>query len=94
MDHYKAQTTLNEKDSLQDLLILEKAIVKIYATAICEGCSNGFRNTVMKNLQENVSAQMDVFLLMTELGYYKVESAPIETLNEQKAKFSEEYNCL
>jgi spore coat protein CotF len=89
MDHYKAQTTLNEKDSLQDLLNLEKSLVKIYSTAITEGCSNGFRTTVIDNWQDSVSDQMDVFLQMTELGYYKVESAPESDLKEQKEKFSQ-----
>ncbi len=87
MDHYKAQTTLNEKDSLQDLLNLEKDIVKIYSTAITEGCSDGFRSVVMDNWQDSVSDQMDVFLQMTELGYYKVESAVETDLKEQREKF-------
>ena len=34
MSNYKADITLNEKDSLQDMLNLEKALVKIYSTAI------------------------------------------------------------
>lgn len=94
MDHYKAQTTLNEKDSLQDLLTMEKSLVKTYSTAITEGCSDGFRSTIINNWQDSVSDQMDVFLQMTELGYYKVESAPESTLSEQKQKFSEIQNQL
>lgn len=85
---YKADITLNEKDSLQDLLNVEKGLVKIYATAITEGCSKGFRNLIKENLEQTVSDQMDVFLQMTELGYYKVESAPEQTLKEQREKFS------
>lgn len=94
MDHYKAQTTLNEKDSLQDLLNAEKNLVKIYSTAITEGCSDGFRSVVMDNWQDSVSDQMDVFLQMTELGYYQVESAPEETLKEQRQKFCQIKNEL
>ena len=88
MDHYKAETTLNEKDSLQDLLGVEKNLVKIYSTAITEGCSDGFRAVVQTNWQDSVSDQMDVFLQMTELGYYKVESAPETALAQQREKFS------
>lgn len=94
MDHYRADTTLNEKDSLQDMLNLEKSLVKIYSTAITEGCSNGFREVVKDNWQDSVSDQMDVFLQMTELGYYTVESAPEETLKEQRKKFSQVKNQL
>ncbi|MBQ9756477.1 MAG: spore coat protein, partial [Clostridia bacterium] len=36
MQNYKADITLNEKDSLQDMLTLEKSVVKLYSTAITE----------------------------------------------------------
>ena len=84
---YKAEITLNEKDSIQDMLNLEKQMVKLYATAITEGCSKGFRDCVQENLNESVCDQMDVFAMMTECGYYRVESAPEQTLQEQKQKF-------
>ena len=87
MSNYKADITLNEKDSLQDLLTLEKGLVKMYSTAITEGASKGFRTLVKEHWGESVSDQMDVFLQMTEHGYYRVESAPEETLEEQKEKF-------
>jgi len=87
MDNYKADITLNEKDSLQDMLTLEKNLVKMYSTAITEGASNGFRTVVKDGWNGAVSDQLDVFLQMTEHGYYRVESAPEETLEEQKEKF-------
>ncbi len=86
---YKAEVTLNEKDSLQDMLNLEKSAVKLYSTAMTEGCSKGFRTLIKEHWGETVEDQMNVFLQMTELGYYKVESAPEDTLNEQKNKFSQ-----
>ena len=87
MSNYKADITLNEKDSLQDLLTLEKGLVKMYSTAITEGTSKGFRTLVKSHWGDSVSDQMDVFLQMTEQGYYTVESAPEKTLKEQKEKF-------
>ena len=86
--NYKADITLNEKDTLQDLLNLEKTMVKVYATAITEGCSKGFRTLVKNNLSEQVSDQMDVFLLMTECGHAKVQSATQESLEQEKKDFS------
>ncbi len=94
MDHYKADTTLNEKDSLQDLLNIEKSLVKIYSTAITEGCSEGFRTLIKEHWENSVTDQMDVFLQMTELGYYKVESAPEQTKQEQREKFIKIKNQL
>lgn len=89
MQNYKADITLNEKDSLQDMLTLEKSVVKLYSTAITEGVSDGFRSVVKENWQESVADQLEVFLQMTEHGYYTVESAPQETLDEQREKFNE-----
>ena len=85
---YKAEVTLNEKDSLQDMLNLEKSAVKLYSTAMTEGCSKGFRTLVKEHWEDTVEDQMNVFLHMTDLGCYKVESAPEQTLSEQKNKFS------
>lgn len=87
MSNYKADITLNEKDSLQDMLNVEKSIVKIYSTAITEGASKGFRTLIKKHWQENVDDQLQVFLQMTERGYYQVQSAEETMLSEQKNKF-------
>lgn len=94
MSNYKADITLNEKDSLQDMLNIEKSLVKIYATAMTEGASKGFRTLVKSHWSQTAEDQMQVFLEMTELGYYKVESAPETTLSEQKNKFLKVKNQL
>lgn len=85
---YKADITLNEKDSLQDMLNLEKSLVKIYSTAITEGVSKGFRTLIREHWNEATDDQIKVFFEMTEHGYYQVESAPEQTLTEQREKFS------
>ncbi len=85
---YKAEITLNEKDSLQDMLNLEKQMVKVYGTAITEGASKGFRTLIKTHLSETVKDQFDVYTMMTDHGYAKVQTAPAEMLNQQKEKFS------
>ena len=87
MDKYKADITLNEKDSLQDMLSLEKTLVKIYATALTEGVSQNFRCKVEENFLETAKDQLNVFLQMTEQGYYEVESVPEDELAKTKEKF-------
>ena len=94
MSNYKADITLNEKDSLQDMLNLEKSLVKIYSTAITEGCSKGFRTLIKSHWQEATDDQMKVFLEMTEHGYYQVQSAEETMLSEQKNKFLKVKNQL
>ena len=89
MTDYKAQTTLNEKDSLQDMLNLEKEMVKMYSTALTEGVSKGFRERISKFFDDTAKSQFDVYMLMTELDYASVTSAPEQMLSEQKQKFSQ-----
>ena len=91
---YKAEITLNEKDSLQDMLNLEKSLVKIYSTAMTEGCSNGFRTLIKDHWNQATDDQMEVFLQMTEHGYYQVESAPEQILSEHKEKYCKVKNQL
>lgn len=93
-DEYRADITLNEKDSLQDMLNLEKEVVKTYSVAMTEGASKGFRTLIKSHWNESAETQMDVFLLMTELGYAKVESAPENVLSQEKSKFSKVLNQL
>ncbi len=88
MSSYKTEVTLNEKDSLQDMLIAEKTLMKIYATALTEGASKGFRES-LKELYDQASAdQLSVFLQMTEHGYYKVEAEAQENKDAVKEKFA------
>lgn len=94
MADYKADITLNEKDSLQDMLNLEKSLVKIYSTAMTEGASKGFRTLVKAHWQASVADQFNIFLEMTDHGYYKVEAAPETALSESRNKFMKVRNQL
>ena len=84
---YKSDVTLNEKDSLQDMLNLEKNMVKVYSTIMTEGVSKGFRTTVKNHWNETVEDQAEVYFMMTDKGYAEVQSAPETTLSKEKNKF-------
>ncbi len=88
MRDYKADITLNEEDSLNDLLIQEKALVKLYATSITESVSKGVRTAIKGNLKEAIDDQISVFFLLTELDYERVEAAKDEQLISVKVNFA------
>ena len=94
MSNYKQDTTLNEKDSLQDMLNMEKTLTKVYATALTEGASKGFRGMMKAHFDETADDQLAVFLAMTDKGYYKVQSAPEKDLKEEKNKFMKVQSSL
>lgn len=87
MRDYKADITLNEEDSLIDLLNAEKNLLKTYAVVISESVSKGVREQVLKNLKSQVDSQINVFFLMTELDYYRVNSASEEQRSLAREKF-------
>lgn len=91
MREYKEEITLNEKDSLLDLLTIEKNLLKTYAFALTEGVSNGFREVMLDNLSEEISDQFSVFALLTELDYLRVCAENKEKVGEIKEKVKKGY---
>ena len=89
MNGYKAHTQLNEKDSLQDMLNIEKALVKMYSIAITEGNGKSFRTLIKSNMIETAGDQYEVFTQMSNHGYYQVKPADKAVIDEQKANFKE-----
>ncbi len=78
MRDFKADITLNEEDSLNDLLALEKGLVKLYATTVTESVSKMVRDTVIDNLSIAIEDQIAVYFLLTELDYERVDTAKEE----------------
>ena len=87
MREYKADITLNEEDSLIDLLNAEKNLLKTYSVVISESVSKGVREQILKNLKEQIESQISVFFLMTELDYYRVNAASEEQRREAREQF-------
>ena len=85
----KQQIQLNEKDSLQDMLNLEKEIVKLYSTALTEGIGAKLSPMVKNHLVDSANDQFEVFTQMAENNYYEVKPADKAVIDEQKANFKQ-----
>ena len=85
---YKADITLNERDSILDILNTEKNLVKVYATVMTESCSKGFRTLIKSLWNEAATGQADTFFMLTDTDNARVESASEEELGEVKEQFS------
>lgn len=66
---------LNEKDSLIDLIIQEKEMMKVYGTFIPEGSTTDFRGMLTNNFRIIESEQFELFDKMKQKGYYQVKDA-------------------
>lgn len=87
----KSEYTLNEKDSLTDLLNSEKALVKLYGTALTEAECKSLRTLIRTQLAEAAEDQYTVFEQMKSHDYYAPKPADKATVDEKKENFS---SCL
>lgn len=85
MKQSKKDTTLNEKDALQDLLNAEKLLLSYYSSAIVEGSCKPFRKEIFRSYAESADTQFAVFEQMLTRGYYEVTPAE-KTMIEEKAE--------
>ncbi len=87
-------TTMTEKDMLTDILVLEKDIVKTYASYIIESSCENLRNVLTKNFKDTSGDQFQVFYSMTSRDMYPVKEAPAPEVAQAKKKFSDINNQL
>ena len=85
MKQSKKDTTLNEKDALQDLLEAEKLLLSYYNAAVIEGSCKPFRKEIFKNYTSSAETQFTVFEQMLARGYYNVKPAE-KPMTDEKAK--------
>ena len=85
----KSDITLNEKDSLQDMLESEKQLMTLYTTALFEGSTKSIRKSFSTNLMGVAENQYTLFTQMSTRGYYQPQPANknlIDTANETYKK--------
>ena len=85
MKQSKQETTLNEKDALQDMLDCEKLLMNYYSAALTEGSCKPFRKEILKNYSSSAETQFTVFEQMLARGYYEVQPAE-KLMIDQKAE--------
>ena len=88
MKQSKKDTTLNEKDALQDLLEAEKMLLSYYNAAVIEGSCKPFRKEIFKNYTSSAETQFTVFEQMLARGYYDVQPAERKMIEQKKNVFS------
>ena len=85
----KNGNTLNEKDSLTDILTGEKDLVKLYGSAMTEAVCRDVRRTLKNNMFETAEDQYNVFCVMQKNGYYQPKPADKAIIDEKIESFSE-----
>ena len=86
----KMDCTLNEKDTLQDLLESEKQLMTIYTTALFEGSTATVRKNFSTNLLGVAENQFCLFEQMQSRGYYEPQPAKKTMIDEANANFKKQ----
>ena len=88
MKQSKQETTLNEKDALQDMLDAEKQLMNYYSAALTEGSCKSFRKEILRNYSSSAETQFSVFEQMLARGYYEVQPAEKMLIDQKVDSFS------
>lgn len=80
--------TLNDKDILNVLLAGHKLQATGYSTLVLESANQTLRNDVTNLLEKTFKQQKNIFDVMSQKGWYPVQSASIEELSSAKQQVS------
>lgn len=90
----KMDTTLNEKDTLQDMLEAEKQLMSLYTTALFEGSTKSVRKNFSTNLLGVAENQYCIFSQMQSRGYYEPQPAKKNMIDEANDTYKKQKKSL
>ena len=90
----KMDTTLNEKDTLQDMLEAEKQLMSLYTTALFEGSTKSVRKNFSTNLLGVADNQYCIFSQMQSRGYYEPQPAKKNMIDQANDTYKKQKKSL
>lgn len=90
----KCDTTLCEKDALQDMLDSEKTLMSLYTTALYEGSGKSLRKNFSDNLIAVAQNQYTLYQQMSTRGYYEAAPAKKDMIDQANDMFKKQQSTL
>ncbi len=85
---------MNDKDYVTSILNVEKEIVKNYATATTEASNDKLYNDFHDMLNEASELQRETYNLMFKKGWYTLEMADENKIQQELNTLNQEFNQL
>jgi len=82
------QDVIGEREALIDLLNSEKSMMTLYTKAWIESSSPQMRSMVQQGMNQIAQDQWGVFTNMASRGYYAVEAATAEKIQQASAQYA------
>jgi len=79
----------NDQDKIMVLIELEKNLVKNYATAITEASNDNLTQKLCELFNMSLNASRDLFNLANNKGWYQLEYAQIQKIEQEYQKLSQ-----
>ncbi len=83
---------LTPKDILMDTLNTSKALCKLYATFLTEASNDDTFYTIGELEDESVDIQRDIFNLLYDKGWYKLEADSVKNIKNTISQFKKSKN--
>ena len=90
----KMDCTLNEKDTLQDMLESEKQLMELYTVALFEGSTKTVRKNFSTNLLGVAENQFGLFTQMQSRGYYEPKPAKKAMIDQANCTYKKQKSQL
>ncbi|WML47040.1 spore coat protein [Neobacillus sp. PS3-34] len=78
---------MNDRDFINDLLAQEKYLTTSYSIAMHEASHDGLYQDIMAIFSETEKCQRDLYNLMFKKGWYKIEAAEQQKLQQSYQQF-------
>lgn len=88
------QSNLSEKEILNDALSSEKQLLHVYSTYLAEASCPNLRNELTKVFNETQQMQFELYKAMEQKGWYTIQNAELQQVQQAVTKFSQEKNNL
>ena len=86
----KCTQFMGDKEILQDGLISQKHITESYNTFAGECVSDQLRSAFLNILDDEHKIQADMFCDLQSNGWYQVENAPAQKVQQAKQKYAQQ----
>lgn len=90
----KNNVAFTEEEALTDVLILQKNLIRLYATALTESANKGLRTILQTHYKDINTEQNQTFTNMQKMGYYELQKADKTMLDQKIETFTKMYNSL
>ena len=79
---------MNDRDLMQDMLLLEKGACDLYMHRTIESAGSNVNQTFRTALNSSLNMQDDIYKKMQSKGWYPTEQVPQNQIDSVKQKFS------